>query len=124
MVVNVYENTKFEEIYHMFLNSIQDYHIKNIFVNDVEVGEDLLETFLLRGVTKFKNCKKNLKDVDMVNKSFCDYLDLEEKNIVTNLMMLSWMDYVINNITQMEINLNDNDCYAVLIYRKIYFATS
>ena len=116
MVANVYENTKFEEIYHMFLNSIQDYHIKNIFLSDIQTGEDLLETFLLRGITQFKNCKKYLKDVDMVNKSFYDYLDLEEKNIITNLMMLSWMDYVINNITQMEINLNDNDCYAVPIY--------
>jgi hypothetical protein len=42
--------TSFETIYKIFLSSIQDYHIKNLFNEDVEVAEDLLNVFLMRAV--------------------------------------------------------------------------
>lgn len=100
--------TKFSEIYHLFLNSIQDYHIKNLFKSDVNIAEDLLETFLMKAIPKFKNCSKNM-DIDTINKCFKSDLDIEEKSIITNLMLLSWLDYVVNDITQMNLSLNDND---------------
>lgn len=103
------QNTRFEEIYRMFLNSIQDYSIRNLFVENVSVADDLLETFLIRGLSQFKNCVKNIKDIDTENKSFFVRLDLEEMSIIVQLMLLSWMDFTINDITQMNLNLNDND---------------
>lgn len=101
--------TKFDEVYHLFLNSIQDYHIKNIFNDNIQVGEDLLETFLIRCIPKFYNCVKDIKDIDLYNKSFNCLLDIEELGIVCNLMILSWLDYTINDITQMGLTLTDND---------------
>lgn len=101
--------TEFTEIYHLFLNSIQDYHIKNLFREDISIAEDLLETFLMKSIPKFKNCSKDISDVDMLNKCFRVSLNIEEKNIITNLMLLSWLEYTINDITQMNLSLNDND---------------
>lgn len=101
--------TTFGEIYHIFLNTIQDYHIKNIFNENIQLGDDLLETFLLRGIPKFYNCVKDIKNVDLFNKTFTCLLDIEECGIVCDLMILSWLDYTINDITQMGLTLTDND---------------
>lgn len=101
--------TTFSDIYHIFLNSIKDYQIKALFNEDISVAEDLLETFLMRAIPKFRNCQKDIRDVDMVNKSFRECLTIEEKEILAELMLLSWMDYVVNDITQMNLSLSDTD---------------
>lgn len=101
--------TKFEDIYHLFLNSIQDYHIKNLFLEDQALAEDLLETFMIRGLSKFRNCEKDISNLDLENKEFLVDLNIEEQNIITDLMILSWMDHVVNDIIQMNLTLTDND---------------
>ena len=101
-------NTEFSEIYHIFLNSIQDYHLKNLFQENIEFAEDMLQTFLMKGVVNFYNCDK-IKNVDTVSGEFNCELTIEEKHILANFMLLAWLDYNINDITQMEINLNDSD---------------
>ena len=53
-------NTEFSEIYHIFLNSIQDYHLKNLFQENIEFAEDMLQTFLMKAVVNFYNRCKNL----------------------------------------------------------------
>lgn len=101
--------TAFSYIYKIFLSSIQDYHIRNLFNENVDVADDLLESFLIRGISHFKNCKKPLKDVDLENKCFNSDLDIDEINILAELMVLSWFDWNNNNVIQMNLNLNDND---------------
>ena len=101
-------NTEFSEIYHIFLNSIQDYHLKNLFQENIEFAEDMLQTFLMKAVVNFYNCDK-IKNVDTVSGEFNCELTIEEKHILANFMLLAWLDYNINDITQMEINLNDSD---------------
>ena len=101
-------NKEFSEIYHIFLNSIQDYHLKNLFQENIEFAEDMLQTFLMKAVVNFYNCDK-IKNVDTVSGEFNCELTIEEKHILANFMLLAWLDYNINDITQMEINLNDSD---------------
>lgn len=101
--------TKFEEVYSLFLSSIQDYTIKNLFIYDIDVAQEMIEYFLLKAIPKFRNCEKNLQDVNMECKVFNCKLDLEEEVILSDLMILSWMDRVVNDITQMNLSLNDND---------------
>ena len=102
------KNTEFSEIYHIFLNSIQDYHLKNLFKENIDFAEDMLETFLMKAIFNFYNCNK-IKDTDGVSKEFNCVLNIEEKHILANLMVLAWLDYNINDITQMELNLSDSD---------------
>lgn len=101
--------TTFEEIYHLFLNSLQDYALSNLFKNNITVAEDMLQTFLLRAIPKFYNCVKDIKNVDTQNSCFNVNLDIEEKMILSEWMVISWMDMQINDITQMALNLNDLD---------------
>lgn len=103
------QNTQFEEIYHLFLNSIQDYTIRNLFMNNIEIAQDMMKTFLVRSIPKFYNCVKNIKSFDLEEETFNCRLDYEEKNILSELMVLCWLDWVINDITQMNLNLNDTD---------------
>ena len=103
------EYTKFENIYSFFLNTIQDYSIKKLFESDIETATQMLEYFLMKAIPKFRNCEKNILDVDLNNSSFNCTLDLEEITILSDLMVLSWMDRVINDITQMNMSLTDND---------------
>ena len=101
-------NTEFSEIYHIFLNSIQDYHLKNLFQENIEFAEDMLQTFLMKAIVNFYNCDK-IKNVDTISGEFNCELTIEEKHILANFMLLAWLYYNINDITQMEINLNDSD---------------
>ena len=101
--------TTFDTIYGQFLSTIQDYHIKNLFVDAPDVGEDLLASFLCRAVSQFKNCVKNIKSFNKDEKSFNVDLDIDEVNILSDLMVLNWMDWNANNVVQMNISLTDND---------------
>lgn len=101
--------TKFESIYSLFLATIQDYHISKLFETDLDIAEDLLQTFLIRAVHKFKNCIKPIQNLDLEAKSFNTELDINEINILSDLMVLSWLEWNNNNILQMNFSLNDND---------------
>lgn len=101
--------TSFETIYKIFLSTIQDYHIKNLFNEDFEVADDLLETFLIRAISHFKNCVKQIKDIDLDTKCFNVDLDINEINILSDLMVLAWLDWNNNNVIQMNLSLTDND---------------
>lgn len=101
--------TKFESIYSLFLATIQDYHISKLFETDLDIAEDLLQTFLIRAVHKFKNCIKPIQNLDLETKAFNTELDINEINILSDLMVLSWLEWNNNNILQMNFSLNDND---------------
>ena len=82
--------TTFSEIYHLFLNYIQDYTIRNLFRTNLEVADDMMRTFLVMAVTKFYNCVKDIKSLDIENSKFVCNLDIEEKNILAN----SWNYFI------------------------------
>lgn len=102
-------NTTFEEIYRLFLNQIQDYRIKKLFVEDINSAEDMLETYLIKSIPDFTNCVKSITDANTTDKTFNVELDIEEKGILSDLMVIAWMNWSINNITQMELTLDDTD---------------
>jgi len=101
--------TTFSEIYHLFLNYIQDYTIRNLFRTNLEVADDMMRTFLVMAVTKFYNCVKDIKSLDIENSKFVCNLDIEEQNIIAEWMVVNWMERTVNDITQMNLLLNDND---------------
>lgn len=102
--------TEFQSIYRLFLSQIQDYRIAQLFKDNVELAEDRLETYLFRAVTHFKNCVKPiLSNYDANTKSFTVDLDMEEISILSELMVLNWMEWNIQNILQMNLHLDDTD---------------
>lgn len=106
-----YAWTKFDEIYKIFLNGISnDYRIKQMFLNNEAVAEDMLLTWLTKAVAYFTDCLQDIENnFDMDNNRFTLSLTLTEKVILADLMLLAWMDWNINNITQMNLSLQDSD---------------
>ena len=101
--------TTFSEIYHLFLNYIQDYTIRNLFQTNIAIADDMMQTFLVMAVTKFYNCTKDIKSLDIANARFLSVLDIEEQNIIAEWMVVNWMERTVNDITHMNLLLNDND---------------
>lgn len=106
-----YAWTKFDEIYKIFLNGISnDYRIKQMFEKNEELANDMLSTWLTKAVAYFTDCSQDLEDnFDIDNGTFTLSLSLTEKIILADLMLLVWMDWNINNITQMNLSLQDSD---------------
>lgn len=102
-------NTKISDIYKMFLLTIQDYRIKKMFIDTPEVADDLMQNFLMDAVSKFINCSKQINELDFENDTFLCELDIQEKTIIKDLMVIAWMNWNVNDITQMNWALNDND---------------
>lgn len=109
MDIETVEFTPFSEIYKMFLLSIHDYRIKSLFNDTPEVGDELLEQFLTTSIAKFINCVKPIQAVDTINKTFNCNLDVVEKTILKDGMVLAWVDWSVNDIMQMNWSLNDTD---------------
>ena len=98
-------NTTFDEIYHLFLSQIQDYNLRNLFNNNIDIAQDMLKTFLLRSIPKFANCTKEIMDIDDSIDEFPCKLDLAENNFLSELMVCTWLDWVINDIRQISLHL-------------------
>ena len=109
MDIETIEFTPFSEIYKMFLLSIHDYRIKSLFHDTPEVGDELLEQFLTESIAKFINCVKPIQTVYTINKTFNCNLDVVEKTILKDGMVLAWVDWSVNDIMQMNWSLNDTD---------------
>lgn len=103
------KKTPFDNIYSLFLNSIQDYSIRNLFISDLNIANDMVKYFLIRAIPKFHNCVKDLNQADIECEHFPFILEIDEQVILSDLMVLSWMDRVVNDITQMNLSLNDTD---------------
>lgn len=103
--------TSFEEIYRLFLNSISnDYRLKKMFEDDPEIAEDILETWLMKSISAFTDCRFNLSALaDFSNKYFTENLWVDEKVILAEFMIYYWLEYNINNIVQMSLTIQDRD---------------
>lgn len=102
-------NTTFEEIYKIYLNKIQDYKQKNLFIQDEKVAINLCQSYLLNAISKFKNCKQDILYPNLELGEFNVELNIVEKEILAGLMVESWINRVVLDITQMNLTLNDND---------------
>lgn len=106
----VVENyTEFEKIYKLFLNMIQDYSLTKMFEFDPETAEDMLETFLIMAIAEFEGYNKLIANVNLKAKCFSFELTISEMVIMARIMVMCWLDRVINDLTQINLKLQDND---------------
>ena len=103
------EFTTTDEIYKMFTLSIKDYSLKDLFQNNINVAQDMMEMFLKKAIGEFTNCIKPLENVNFITGNFGCHLDYTEQKIIVKLMIYEWANRITNDITQMNWSLNDND---------------
>lgn len=84
--------TSYIEIYDLALVSIQDYLIDKLARKSEEDLFTYLEGFLMKAIPKFHNCKQNLADRDDDNRQFnCTLTDME-KLILSDYLVLTYLD--------------------------------
>lgn len=101
--------TPYSDIFELFLTSIQDYRINRLYQKSVDDMEKYLMPFLIKAITRFDRCKKDLEDRDDVNRVFHQDLSTDEKVILSDLMVAEWMTKEVNDIMNMKNFLQDTD---------------
>jgi hypothetical protein len=105
-------STPYSEVFELFLFNIQDYLIDDMYNTSVDDFEVYSTNFLLKAIPAFSNCQKDLEDRDDTARIFNVTLTLTEKNILANLMTLSWLVKEVNNILEMRNFLISGDFKA------------
>ena len=100
--------TLFTDIYELFLVEIIDWKIDRIYDTSVPTFETYLQGFLVRAVPKFTNCEQSLV-YSLVTDSFTSDFTVVEKSILAILMTIEWMNKEVQNISQFNNLLSDQD---------------
>ena len=87
--------TPFDTVYNMFLPDITDGTFLDFEVDD---REDILHDLLIKAITRFKACQKDLSDRDEVLKQFNETLTEEEIFILATCMKKPWFSNKIYNL--------------------------
>lgn len=85
--------TTFDEIYDLALVSIVDYKLNKLYTQSEEDFKNYLKGLMLKHLSDFKNCEHDLNTVtDIDNDTFTVTLNLQEKNIISSMLVLSWWE--------------------------------
>ena len=101
--------TSFDEVIDLTVISFKDYKLNKLYAISEEDFKTVMRGYLLKAIPKFTNCKKDLEDIDLVNKVFNNDLTLTEQVILSDYTVIEWMTPQILDITQMELHLNSTD---------------
>jgi len=100
--------TKTNDIYDLFMMSVSDYRLTDLFNTSEEDFETYLEGFLQFAISDFSVCNQDL-EYDDTSKEFPETLTRENKVILATLMMRWWLQKLVNDITQLNLHITDRD---------------
>jgi len=101
--------TLYNEVYKRFLRKVTDFRISELFVNSPSDADDRLQGWLESAIIKFQRCKTNLSDRNDTSKQFNNTLSDYEKEILSVLMLVEWIEPEVNHILDMTRELSDTD---------------
>lgn len=101
--------TPYSDIFDLFMVSVRDYKLDNLFVASTPNFERYLTGFLVKSIPDFDNCKKDLEDRSDTDKVFNLDLNTLEKVILSNIMIYQWFIKETQDVTQFNLHLNDTD---------------
>lgn len=103
--------TPFNEVYERVYNKISDYSFTKLTQDEVE---DVLESFLLSALVKFKTCKKDLSNRDLTLKQFNEDLTDEEKEILATLICVEYLTpkLITDELLQQRLSTKDYNLYS------------
>jgi hypothetical protein len=101
--------TPFENIYDLALVSFRDWTLDKLYDVDPASFESLMQGLLLKAIPNFADCQNDLYVYSLTTKEFTANLDLDEQVILSNYLVLEWMESQINDKRQQGLLLGDND---------------
>lgn len=101
-------NTSVKEIYDLFMMTITDYRLIDLFQTSEEDFENYLQAWLEFAITEFSMCDQNL-NYDCYTNEFSVRLSRQNKVILATLMMKYWLQKLVNDVTQMNLHVTDRD---------------
>lgn len=107
--------TPYDDILDLALVSIEDYRLNKLSKESPEDFKLVLEGFMIRGLSNFENCTKDLSDRNDELHCFNTQLDDLEKSIIADWTAIMWLDKEINDtrqITSMLQNRNEAHRYS------------
>jgi hypothetical protein len=99
-------STSFDEIRDLFLSKIIDYDFASLDETDIN---SIFDKYLISAIPKFRYCRKNLYDRDNMTRVFNEALSDTEKDILSTLCVIQWMETQINNIEEFRNHLSTKD---------------
>lgn len=101
--------TYFSEVYDIFMMTVTDYRLIDLFNSSQEDFENYLQAWLRFSVIEFSSiCDQSLL-FDIPTVQFNETLSDENIVVLSKLMMKNWLQKVVNDITQMNLHITDRD---------------
>jgi hypothetical protein len=101
-------NTPLSDVYDLFMQTVTDYRLIELFNTSETDFENYLEAWLQFAIVDFYICNQDL-NYDEEDGEFTCVLSRENKVILATLMMKYWMQKNVNDITQMNLHITDRD---------------
>ena len=98
--------TPFTTIYDQFSMFVKDYRLVTLYNTSPTDFATYLSGWLIPAITDFKNCNQSLA---YATQSFTATLTEENIKILALLMKKYWLKKEVNDITQMELHVQDRD---------------
>lgn len=98
--------TEFSEIYDLFMMLQTDYRLTALYTSSQANFETYLEPWLLFSIVEFDVCGQSLA---YSSTTFTETLTLENKTILSQIMIKYWLMQEIQNILQMDNLIQDHD---------------
>lgn len=100
--------TSLSEVYDVFMMTITDYRLIDLFNTSVPDFENYLQSWLDFAIVDFKVCDQNLNYDDTINEFPAD-LSRDNKVVLATLMMRYWLQKAVNDVTQFNLHITDRD---------------
>ena len=98
--------TPYFNVYKRFLRKITDYGLAELSNENME---DIINGYLDSATSLFVKCKKDLSDRDDEKQTFNEDLTDTEQEIIAKLLVVEWIEPLINSIMNLQPILNDHD---------------
>lgn len=100
--------TTFDDIIDLGLSRVQDYKLDQLYTVNPQYFQAITDAFLKNHLGDFSSCRQSLA-YDLGNRTFISSFTIQEQDILADLWVYSWLEWHINNVTQFENVLTDND---------------
>ena len=101
--------SKFSEIFDLFMVQVKDWRLQSLYESSTLDFEVYLSGFLVLAIPQLQEgCNQRLAHDDE-SKEFTEVLTLDNKTILSKLMVEKWLEKEVQDVNQMNLHLQDRD---------------